>query len=466
VGKRSRERQRERQRERSRQQGTNAGRAHRAGRGERTEHAGRAGRAEQQVREALHEIADEFLSAAVHARIDEDEAGVARHVDALLRAPGDDGRRLVARTVTAWFDKVVEDAWKNGWQPADLVRVVGRDAGGRQARIAVDAVAGQMRRYAAATVDERWEAQLEALGAAVWWPDDGTWLQAWADREHLDAASALREAIDVLACLHTLPGLPILCPPPGTARRGSLHRDRTAGSTIDPRILDRVRGLLAKAESTAFAEEAEALTEKAQELMSRHSIDYALLAAEQGARDEPGGIRIGVDNPYEMAKALLLDKVASANRCKSVWTKQFGFAAVIGFESDLAAVELLYTSLLVQATSAMMREGSRQDRYGRSTTRSFRQSFLTGFATRIGERLTAARDQAGAQAAAESGDGRLLPVLAARDNAVNEATDQMYPDMTAKPVKAGNYEGLVTGRAAADLASLQAHRQVGKPRPE
>src|SRR5262249_11766348 len=123
--------------------------------------------------------------------------------------------------------------------------------------------------------------------------------------------------------------------------------------TADPRILDKVRALLAKAESTGFAEEAEALTAKAQQLMARHSIDEALLAAREGARDEPAGCRVGIDSPYELAKASLLDVVAGANRCRSVWAKSLGFATVIGFQPDLDAVELLYTSLLVQATSAM-----------------------------------------------------------------------------------------------------------------
>lgn len=55
--------------------------------------------------------------------------------------------------------------------------------------------------------------------------------------------------------------------------------------------------------------------------------------------------------------------------------------------SDLDAVELLFTSLLVQATTAMLAAGSRQDAHGRSRTRSFRQSFLAAYAQRIGERL-------------------------------------------------------------------------------
>src|SRR6266542_1750579 len=92
-----------------------------------------------------------------------------------------------------------------------------------------------------------------------------------------------------------------------------------------------------------------------------------------GARDEPVGRRIGIENPYEAPKVLLLDAVAGANRCRAIWSSSFGFVTVLGFAADIAAVELLFTSLLVQATTAMMHAGSRRDAHGRSTTRSFRQ---------------------------------------------------------------------------------------------
>lgn len=79
-----------------------------------------------------------------------------------------------------------------------------------------------------------------------------------------------------------------------------------------------------------------------------------------------------------------------ANRCRSVWQKALGISTAIGFPSDLDAVELLFTSLLVQANTAMLREGTKRDAYGRSRTRAFRQSFLVAYALRIGERLSQA----------------------------------------------------------------------------
>jgi hypothetical protein len=45
--------------------------------------------------------------------------------------------------------------------------------------------------------------------------------------------------------------------------------------------------------------------------------------------------------------------VATANRCRVVWHRNLGLRTVMGFRTDLDAVELLFTSLLVQATTAL-----------------------------------------------------------------------------------------------------------------
>jgi hypothetical protein len=54
---------------------------------------------------------------------------------------------------------------------------------------------------------------------------------------------------------------------------------------------------------------------------------------------------------------LLVGRGAHANRCRSVWSSAFRFVTVLGFPSDVDGVELLYASLLVQATAAMMVSG-------------------------------------------------------------------------------------------------------------
>ena len=84
-------------------------------------------------------------------------------------------------------------------------------------------------------------------------------------------------------------------------------------------VLDKVRALLAKAESTTFDAEAEAFTAKAQELMARHRIDRAVFEAREH-RHRAGGTRSvagsGSSDPYADAKAMLLANVADANGCR------------------------------------------------------------------------------------------------------------------------------------------------------
>ena len=406
------------------------------------------------------QLAAALVAAAVQARSSKDDGAFSRYVAQLAERPNAaDWQRITESALTAALERGITAAWRLGWQPADVVRTVARELDGGHARVACDAIAAEMRGYAAATVDDRWHAQLAALDAQVWWAGGEGYLKARGDRDGLGRAAVIARTLEVVTALHALPRLPPLCPPPGTARRGAgaaAGPGPARSRAVDERMLNRIRALLAKAESTEFPDEAEALSARAQELMARHSIDRALVEAGSDRPDEPQGRRLPVDNPYEAPKAVLVDVVAAANRCRAVWDRKLGFSTVYGFAADLGAVELLYTSLLVQATTAMVRAGARRDPYGRSRTRSFRSSFLAAYAQRIGERLRATADEVTAQAAAEPAGKDLLPVLAARHQAVDRAVEAVFGELEERRVSAGrDYEGWISGRAAADLASLR-----------
>jgi hypothetical protein len=100
-----------------------------------------------------------------------------------------------------------------------------------------------------------------------------------------------------------------------------------------------------------------------------------MLDANTGGAPAAGGRRIWLDNPYLIAKSMLIDVVASANRARAVFSEALGFVTVLGDEVDLDIVEMLSTSLLVQATTAMLAAGPQTDVRGQSRTRSYRQSF-------------------------------------------------------------------------------------------
>ena len=403
----------------------------------------------------MEEVAALDVAAALRALAHDDRRAFEVASARIANRPAAGWRRTVERLLADYLTTVVSGAWQRGWQPADLVRVVSRRLSKRHVSLTRDAMAAEMQSYAPSTVDPRWTSQLSDLGVRVRWEPDQNHLQAWAGAEGSHWSATLSCALELLGVITLLPQLETLTPIPGTAPPAATtaHLQRAA---IDERVLSRIRALLAKAESSSFPAEAETFTAGAQSLMARHSIDHALLAAlPEGSREEPTGRRIGIDNPYDTPKAMLLTAVAEANRCRTVWSRELGFSTAIGFPADLDAVELLFTSLLVQATSAMMRAGARTDGYGRSRTRSFRQSFLTAYASRIGQRLAEATGTQTTKAASGPAGRSLLPVLAARSEAVDEAVCAMFPGLThhaAGPVT--NSEGWFSGLSAADRATF------------
>jgi hypothetical protein len=407
----------------------------------------------------------------------------ARHVEGegwALRA----ARRLVGRAggssatveqaANAALTGSLERMWRVGWQPVDLWQVFRRRMDENAAGFVVGAIAEESVRYAGAGVHSRWRAQWAELGASAWWPADRCYVGAYADRHGLDVVTLLARVLEVLGLLRALPPQPVLLPPPGSpelagtgagpAAGGASAGSTDGGSEVDPKVLAKVRALLAKAESTSFPEEADAFFAKAQELMSRYSLERAVVEAlaedGQAAVIRTAGRRIWLDNPYLSAKSMLVGVVAEANRCRAVFAADLGVVTVIGEETDTDIVEVLTTSLLVQAGRAMLAAGGRIDRRGQSRTRSFRQAFLVSYAQRIGERLAEAA--AGVQSAVsdEVGGGRLLPVLAARERAVAERVEELFPRLTSRRVSVSNSAGWTAGRAAADLAVLDVRRAV------
>ncbi|MFI2739108.1 DUF2786 domain-containing protein [Streptomyces sp. NPDC018711] len=326
-------------------------------------------------------------------------------------------------------EEFVRTLWTRGWQPADLVRMARRELSDEHVRLLADLIRAETTAYE--RLPHRWQPQLDALDTAEGRPTD--------------RFSRATTVLELYRLLVRLPRLDAVGPVPGEALPPA-----AAG---EPRMLGRIRALLAKAEATGYPEEAEALTAKAQELMARHSLDEATLAAGAPSPETPGAIRIGVEPPYEQAKAILLDAVATANHCRAVWNEAYGFSTVVGFEADLDPVELLYTSLLVQGTAAMTRAEAEQRAGGRKRTKSFRQSFLLAYANRLGARLAATSRRVAAEAPT------LLPALASREVAVGARTDELFPETRTTRVRAAWDEaGWTHGASAADQAGLHPPR--------
>jgi hypothetical protein len=197
--------------------------------------------------------------------------------------------------------------------------------------------------------------------------------------------------------------------------------------------LDTVRKLLAKADGAVTPAEADVYTAKAVELMARHGIDEALLAAAAPHRDEVATCRIAVADPYSAGKARLLAWTASALRCRAVLHEAAGgrvaAVTVLGFASDRARVELLYTSLLLQASSQLARQ---RPAWAGESVAAYRRSWLHGFAVRVHQRLVEAEARA-AEAATRSSPAAAGPsvglVLADRRARVDRAYAEEFPQI-------------------------------------
>lgn len=387
-------------------------------------------------------------------------------VDHVLEGVDDPAvRGAVTTRLAAALAAALTGAWRRGWQPADLGREAGRRLPAALHDPLVEGVREELATYARTTVDTTWWSQVDELEESLAdlrrrrrrrsSDDDGDGHDPVA---RWQTGCGRRAA--VTAFVERLVPLQLIGPAPGTAR----HTVPDAPD-VDDKLLTKVRRLLAQAEGTPYEAEAETFTAAAQSLMARYRIDRAMLeeAQEGGARRGPGAVRLSVERPYEQPKALLLSVVASANHCRAVWSQEMGFVTVLGHQADRDAVEVLFTSLLVQGTTSMRREGER--RPARSRTRGFRSSFLSGFAVRVGQRLEEASTEAEDEATAElegaaaasgaAGEKSLALVLRRRDEEVEDLLAEHFPvTRRSRTRQVSDRAAFLQGRAAADRADL------------
>ena len=190
--------------------------------------------------------------------------------------------------------------------------------------------------------------------------------RAGGGAEGIAAAAGWRDVLRVVGLLRGLPRLEQLLPALGLD--GGALADRSWDEVVDSRALSRIRGLLAKAESTDFEAEAEALTAKAQELMARHAIDTAMLGrhAPTPAPPRGAGAPAAPRRPARRGQGRHRAGRRVGERGAGGAAAGYGIATLVGMPGDLDAVELLVTSLLLQAgrglADAVRRAGSRGGR--------------------------------------------------------------------------------------------------------
>ena len=213
-------------------------------------------------------------------------------------------------------------------------------------------------------------------------------------------------------------------------------------------LLARVRKLLAMAEDPACTPaEAEAFTAKATDLIAKYGVDQALLAAADPVPSSVGDRIVTIDPPYARDKAGLLAAVASPLRCRLVHLDRRGTTRshLFGHAADLERVELLFTSLLVQAAHGLAAGPVPPGEH----VAAYRRSWLAGYAQAIQARLRLA-EQSATDAAAPGTD----LVLADRTELVEQRRDEVYPKLARLGPRRLRGGGLLRGYHAGQIADL------------
>jgi len=220
---------------------------------------------------------------------------------------------------------------------------------------------------------------------------------------------------------------------------------------VDSAITAKVRKLLAKAERTPNAAEADAFSRKAAELIAAHRLDPERLHG--SVDDQLGTIEIGLGRgAYVRARLALVGAVAAASGCPVVFrrTETETVAMIAGYRSDLETIEAMYTSLHAQAATRL----AAQRRFDAASTRQWRRSFLFGFADEVREMLRESMIAAEQQHHAGGGES-LVPALQSRDQRVRDfATSSWGATRRAKPAAQTNLLGYLAGQDAASSADL------------
>lgn len=156
---------------------------------------------------------------------------------------------------------------------------------------------------------------------------------------------------------------------------------------------ERIMALLAKAEDPAVTEaEADSFREKAYELIAKYGVDQAKLRAEMGAKgahDELTTKVVKLSGTYVKDQILMFNGISKALGTHLI-QKAKDAAVVFGYQSDIERVEMLFSSLWLQASAKVAKTPAP---LGETRVR-FVKSFMSAFTYTVYQRLLEAEQRA------------------------------------------------------------------------
>jgi hypothetical protein len=229
--------------------------------------------------------------------------------------------------------------------------------------------------------------------------------------------------------------------------------------------LRKAQGLLNKSmDATVSEEERELLQAKAFDIIKKFGIDEAMLNAKADVKQKPVQKDFFITGAQAKYRVNAFANIGEACHCR-VLTQNFGDrwvrnqrrVIVFGFESDVAVLEMLWTSLQLQGMKEVAQIKDERPKYeqyyDKNQTKAMRNSFWQGFGQQIAKRLIEAE-----QKVSEPGTDL---VLYDRSKAVDEAVDAAFSKLKKPdPYQVAHSEGFFAGVVAGQRANIHDKAEV------
>lgn len=217
----------------------------------------------------------------------------------------------------------------------------------------------------------------------------------------------------------------------------------------DDRI-DRIRKLLAQADSVAGTPEADIFNQKAFELIAKYGVDEAEVRRVSGSG--PAEIivyEIEISGAYKVDRGLLFNALAGALHCSSIRVSKSDRRKVFGTAANIERLKLLFALLSVQMNAG----AAKVKGVSASSTSRARRSWMLGFIHAVSTRLEVAEKDAAYDIV-----GSDLVHVNDADRAA-AALRLEYPNIRQLKVRRN-----VDGRAHADGANAGGRADIGNAR--
>jgi hypothetical protein len=187
-----------------------------------------------------------------------------------------------------------------------------------------------------------------------------------------------------------------------------------------------------------------------------------MLAAADPGTDKPVSRRVITQPPYAREKGNFLGEIVEAMRGRAVLSKQKGADGeyqhsvyLFGYASDLERAEMLWTSLLVQATYALEAEDVEVPWYvdnGAAYRRTFNRAWTLGFYDAACGRIRKHEKRAEEGAVAATGGMEL--VLVSRAQVAERLRAEKFPGLKRARFQVSSSAGFAAGKAAGNNADI------------